>query len=170
MRAQSGVTLVELMVAVAILGLLVAAAAPSAREFIANTRVRSAVESLQAGVTLARNEALRRNENVDLVLAAGQWRVVRVNGSAELRASSPAELEGVSLSPATATMRFDGLGRASDIVGSVVASNLTVSNPTYGACQDAGGNVRCLRLLVRTGGASRVCDPKLAFATDPRGC
>lgn len=59
-----GVTLIELVVTLAVLALLLMTVAPSASEWIRNTRIRSVATSIQAGLLKARNEALRRNTPV----------------------------------------------------------------------------------------------------------
>ena len=56
---HQGVTLIELMIALAILAILVAIAAPSFRDTIARSRVQSAVADLSASFSLARSEAIR---------------------------------------------------------------------------------------------------------------
>jgi type IV fimbrial biogenesis protein FimT len=67
---QRGVTLIELMVGLAIFSLLVALAVPSYSAWIQNTQIRTAAESIVNGLQLARNEALRRNRSVELILTA----------------------------------------------------------------------------------------------------
>jgi type IV fimbrial biogenesis protein FimT len=61
LRAMRGFTLVELMLALAILGILTMLALPSLATWIQNTQLRTAAEGMNAGLTLARAEALRRN-------------------------------------------------------------------------------------------------------------
>lgn len=70
MRHEAGLSLVELMVAIAVLGVLSALAAPSFFGYIENNRVRVAAENLTAGLNLARSEAIRRNRAVEFVLTA----------------------------------------------------------------------------------------------------
>ena len=62
--AARGFTLVELMIALAILGTLIMLALPSMVTWIQNTQIRTAAEGMYAGLTLARSEALRRNTTV----------------------------------------------------------------------------------------------------------
>ena len=50
-----GFTLVELMVTIAIVGLLLVLGVPTMRGVIENGRIRTAAESWQYGLTLARN-------------------------------------------------------------------------------------------------------------------
>ncbi|WP_369818216.1 GspH/FimT family pseudopilin [Acidovorax sp. Root219] len=63
-RASAGFTAIELMVVVAIVGVLTALAAPSFTPLIERWRVREAAESITASVYLARSEAIKRGGNV----------------------------------------------------------------------------------------------------------
>lgn len=75
-KAQRGFTLTEIMIAVAILGILTAIALPSFRQYIANQRIKSVSFDLVATLSLARSEAVKRNATVDINPASGGW----VNG------------------------------------------------------------------------------------------
>ncbi|MDR7269013.1 type IV fimbrial biogenesis protein FimT [Pelomonas saccharophila] len=61
---QRGVTLIELVVAVVIMGVMMAMAAPSFGTWITGTRIRSTAESMLAGLQYARSEATTRNTQV----------------------------------------------------------------------------------------------------------
>lgn len=61
---QAGVTLIELMTALGILGILAAVAVPSFREYTRNTRVQAASNDLFTALSLARSESLRRGQPV----------------------------------------------------------------------------------------------------------
>lgn len=56
-----GFSLIELMVALAVLMLILTAVMPSIGTWVADARIRSAAESLQNGLRLAQSEAMRRN-------------------------------------------------------------------------------------------------------------
>lgn len=56
-----GVSLIELMVAVAIFAIALVFGVPSFAEWIQNSQIRSTAESLQNGIQFARAEAVRRN-------------------------------------------------------------------------------------------------------------
>lgn len=60
-RATDGFSLIELMVALVVLAILLALAAPSYGLWLSNMRIRTAAQALQSGLQLARGEAVRRN-------------------------------------------------------------------------------------------------------------
>ena len=61
---NKGLTMLELMITLAVATILIASAAPSFRESIQNTRLVTQVNELQTALSLARSEAVKRNENV----------------------------------------------------------------------------------------------------------
>jgi type IV fimbrial biogenesis protein FimT len=63
---HKGFTLVELMVVIAIVGILSAMAAPSFNEYLARKRIQSLVSEFATSVRLTRSEALRRNRVVTM--------------------------------------------------------------------------------------------------------
>ena len=64
--ASCGVTLIELMVAVAIVAILATLAAPSMRSFIEALQLRSATNELEASISYARSEAIKRGKTLTL--------------------------------------------------------------------------------------------------------
>lgn len=178
---QTGVTLIELMIAVAIFALLVGMALPSYRDWIQNSHIRSGAESIQNGLQLARGEAVRRNTTVTFVLTddapttanagtvtasttGGNW-VVRA-GNTFIQAGERNEgYDNLGVAASAATLTFNSLGRA----GAAFTADLT--NPTGGACANAdpSGPMRCLRVQVSSAGSVRLCDPNLG-AGEPQGC
>lgn len=68
---RRGFTLVELLVTITVLGLLLLATMPSIGAWLRNTQIRTAAESIQAGLQKARAEAVRRNVPVLFSLVAG---------------------------------------------------------------------------------------------------
>jgi type IV fimbrial biogenesis protein FimT len=67
---QRGFNLIEAVVTVSVLGLLVAAAAPSMTDWVRSSRVRSLAEATQNGLQRARTEALKRNQVVTFWLVS----------------------------------------------------------------------------------------------------
>lgn len=63
---QAGFTLVELMVVVAVVGVLAIAAAPAMTAMVNNGRITGSSEELVTSLQLARSEAVRRNSRVTI--------------------------------------------------------------------------------------------------------
>lgn len=184
-----GFTLVELLVAMAVLGLLLASALPSYSGFIRNAQIRTVGQSIESGLQMARAEAVRSNAQVQFrlpgtlagaaVAGGTDWVVLRaqeatptvfdqqVNVHVESNASSLARV-GV----ATAT------GGAAAAAGAGLPSTITftglgrLSAATAARQIDVTGPAGSRRLSVQLspGGDVRLCDPALARATDPQGC
>ena len=64
------------------------------------------------------------------------------------------------------TVIFNSLGRVA--AGGI--DTINVDNTKGGTCESAGGQLRCLRILVGAGGKVKVCDPKVTATTDSRFC
>lgn len=67
-RKYRGFTILELMVVLAILGVLVTMAAPSYRDMLAREKVRSALNEWQSSFYFAQSEALRLKDGVVFLL------------------------------------------------------------------------------------------------------
>ena len=102
-RPTRGVTLIELMVGLAVLALLLMSGAPAFSEWLLNTRIRSASESLLNGIQYARTEAVRRNtttrfqltdtlENGCVTSSSGRNWVVNIGRNEELKGKCDAPL------------------------------------------------------------------------------
>lgn len=63
---QKGMTLIEILVVIAIVAILAAIATPAFNELIASQRIRSAASELYSSLILARSEAIKRNNTVNL--------------------------------------------------------------------------------------------------------
>ncbi len=74
-RAQSGFTLLELMLVVAIAGVLLAIAVPAMGDFIRNSRITGAANDVMGGFHLARSEAIKRRDFVTLCTSANSQAV-----------------------------------------------------------------------------------------------
>jgi type IV fimbrial biogenesis protein FimT len=66
-RRARGFTIIEVLVTVAVLGVLASLAAPNVATWIRSTRVSTAGSDLYATLILARSEAVKRNANVDVI-------------------------------------------------------------------------------------------------------
>ena len=68
-----GFTIVELVVAMTVMGLLLALAVPMYDTLVSNNRTRAAAYSLASALAFARDEAVKRNNTVSVVPLAGGW-------------------------------------------------------------------------------------------------
>jgi type IV fimbrial biogenesis protein FimT len=169
-RTSRGFTLVEIMVAVGVSAILMAIAVPTMRSFIENSRIRAASESLQNGLSLARNEAVRRNERIEFVAQVTGW-VVRVPGSGTpLHDASGREGRGgltLTIAPNGADrITYDAFGRVTanaDASAALTQVDVVSTNPP------SSGNYRPLRVQIQATGASRLCNPAVGLG-NPAVC
>lgn len=168
-----GFSLIELMVSITIVALFVLLAMPTFSAWLMNTKIRTAAESISNGLLVARNEAVRRNANVQFVLGSGSsW-------SVSCQAVAPA-------CPDLTPIQSRSTGDGSDSTITVAANNgTTIVFNSFGlmiAPVVAVGDIvsfdvdgpnttesRELRVMIRSGGSIRMCDPQVT-GTDPRAC
>lgn len=186
MKRQAGFTLVEMMVGVAVLAILLAVAVPSFQVFIRNTQIRTAAESMQAGLHLARSEALRRNARVTLWMvstpdascarsSSGTSWVVSIDDPASSCNAAASDTvaprliqlrAGADGSPNVTVGALNAAGAAADCVtfngfGGVEAACAGAAPIAAIALRSAGSlsGTRGLDVRVSSGGAIRQCDP-----------
>jgi len=63
-KQHLGFTLTELMITVAIIGILASIAVPSFQDMIERNRLKEAVEGLKSDLMFARTEAIKRSQNI----------------------------------------------------------------------------------------------------------
>lgn len=166
-----GFTLLEVMVVVAIMGVLAALAAPSFNPLIENWRVRQAAEQLQSTLHYARSEAIKRGGQVAIqklpnntngcTTATGVndwdcgWVVCEdTDGNGKCNAGEP-RLQRIDTSSKVHVIRRTGgadikLNRWGLVDGAWLGFNLvpldkSISNPSArGLCMSSGGRVRII--------------------------
>lgn len=113
-KRESGFTLIELMLAIAIFGILIAIALPNFSEMVINQRVRSASSDLFATLLYARSEAIKRNAPISVVRSGAVWEAgwsVQTSGTVTvLKRQDPYTRITIS-GPASGTLTFGGNGR-----------------------------------------------------------
>ena len=72
---SSGFTILELMITIAVVGVLAAVALPSFNYTIQNNRVKTAASDAHMSLLLARSEAIKRNNNVKVSFNSSGWTV-----------------------------------------------------------------------------------------------
>lgn len=191
-HSQRGITLIEILIGLVIVGLLFGLAIPSFRELTQNSQIRTAAEAIQNGLQLARSEAVRRNAMVRFQLtssvdntcglSAGSTNWVVSQDDPSLACDTPpsdtvpprivqtrAAAEGSRKAVAAAgqsTIVFNGLGR---ITPAPVGDISICIGIAAASCPDSSGEERRLQLVVSPGGQVRLCDPNLS-QTDAQGC
>jgi len=188
MTRNRGFSLIELMVTITIVVLLILMALPSYSQWLTNTRIRNAAESIHNGLQFARNEAVQRNTNVRFELGASgaDWTVCAVpSGKTSCAGITPLQsfsaaggASGVVIGTQTDTqyangkfdtaltsgaggITFNALGRP---VGYSVTSFVRVD------ASSAQAGTRRLVTTIAIGGRIRMCDPALTHDTSPQGC
>jgi type IV fimbrial biogenesis protein FimT len=156
LHSQRGVTLVELLIGLVIVGILLMFGVPAFSQWIQNTRIRTTGEAILNGLQLARAEAVHRNSTVRFQLvdsldnscalstASSNWVVSQNNatgdpsgncGSAPSDTTAPfiiqtrAAAEGstsVAVAASQSPIAFNGLGRE---VQATNADGSTTPNP-----------------------------------------
>lgn len=70
-----GFTIIELMIVVALIGILSAFAYPSFTYTIQNNRVKTAASDMHINLLMARSEAIKRNDDVVIAGIVGGWQI-----------------------------------------------------------------------------------------------
>jgi len=177
-----GFTLLELVVALTITGMLLMLGMPSFTTFLRNSEVRSTAESISNGLRAARSEATRLNRPVSFTLAAGtdaSWAINIFNPVTGALIQPPIQQYSrfevgksaqVARLPGNAVaITFNGLGRI--ISPSPIATpnlqRVDVNSVT-------NGEARTLRIYADDIHGVRMCDPDPALKAltppDARAC
>ena len=161
------------MVVVAVIGVLGALAIPSYQQWLANSRIRNAAESIQNGLQKARALAVTNNAPVRFVLVGNNsaWAIGCVTVSSTCLAviedhqanDGASNTTTVTKTPSTATtLTYTNLGSRSANAGELLSVDIDSSAIST-------TDSRELRVVIGTGGSVRMCDPNLP-STDLRAC
>lgn len=195
-----GFTLVEMAIAMAVFGLLMAAAMPSIGTWLDNARIRNVAESIQSGIQAARAEAIRRNQSISFFLVSSDdpavldatCKLANDSGSWVISVSDPSGHCGDEPSTTVAPMIVQTRA-VNDAGGSVTVTALqadattaatTITFNGFGRVTNSGSAIsrvditgvntgaeyRHLRLALSPTGTVRMCDPRITDTKDPRKC
>ncbi|HPO19084.1 MAG TPA: GspH/FimT family pseudopilin [Rubrivivax sp.] len=175
-RPQRGLTLIELMIVVLVLGVLIALVAPSLRGMISAQRVRGTNAELVTNLQYARSEAARRNRDVSVAVQASCYVVytdvalpatacdctltpgvdVCSGGRHELKTVQLPASDKVSLSVTSSGGPIVIFSRSAGALQPTVAA---ASAPTGFAVQVSGTPRGKLRTQLNPSGRPSVCSP-----------
>jgi len=106
-------TLVELLMALVVVGIMTAIVLPAMRVHLANADIRGVAEEMRSGLELARTEAIRRNASVQFQRTGTAWTVVLPgadNGADLVVAKRETRQAQVSVDADTNNISFNGPG------------------------------------------------------------
>ena len=172
-RSTAGMTLIELLIGLVLVGVLLGLGVPSFSAWLQTMQVRNAAESIFNGLQLARASAVQRNKSVTFTMNGpdSSWAVTIDSPSAFEQATvqTRSGAEGTANAVVATTspaIGFNGLG-ATNLLA---AATIQVTNPTGGTCGTGTTNMRCLNVTVSVGGQVKMCDPQVTAAGDSRKC
>lgn len=173
-----GFGLIELMITVAIIGIMSSMAIPAFSEWVADTKTRTMAEVFQNNIRLAQTEALRRGRQVQFFLTSAtpamnvatatngkNWGIQSMTltnkDTAEefiqggsLSANNPS----ITVSASSAVIQFNSIGRVSN-----------VNQPVTIQLANSKGD-RKMNITVTLAGGVRMCDPDKSRASYADGC
>lgn len=148
-RRSRGLTLIELMVALAIMAVLAAAAGPYLGDYMSNSRLREAGNLLLTETLMAQSEAIKRNTTVRLSTNGATVQVLDMTVAGTPVVLRERTLPGSVTAPVS-TLDFGTEGRPAPF-GTAGSVDLGSTGVTCSV------DLRCPGLRVDAGGAVRLC-------------
>lgn len=149
-----GFTLSEMVIVIAVLGVLASIAIPSMSQFISGQRIKNVSYGLYSSLVFAWNESIKRNAEVTVAPIVENdwsqgWRVA-TTGSPSVTLRQEAGVDGISIAATPSAVAEDGLsyrrnGRTG--TGSTITFTITGSGQTPRCIRIEGGGMPSTRLL-----------------------
>lgn len=188
MRGNRGFSIIELVIAMAIMGVLLSLGLPAFSTYVENTRLRSVVETFLTAMESAKGTAATQNSQVEVLLTSANTAASLLTAEASttgegwmVRTADRARfIEGRSLiegargnQPTIVVTGTVGSVTFTPLGGTTLAAMAIFSftNPTAGACVSGApaGPIRCLNVQVSPTGRVKMCDPAVV-SPDTRAC
>jgi len=148
MKGPSGFTLVELLMGLAILSIVTTTVVPSFSQLLAEQRLRQVSNELRMSLSLARSEAIKRNESVNVRPTTSAW--------SDGWCVQPNAIAGCTPSPLGAY-----------VVPESIAVN-AVSDVNSVAFNSWGRTANCPRFEIETSSSNGTCNVCLYVEADGR--
>lgn len=162
-RRQHGVTLTELIVALSIMTIILATGAPSMQTFIVGNRLTSQTNTLLGAFSIARSEAIKRNNLVVVAKTGANWEggwniFADLNANNTLDADEP-ELQRYGVINLNYTIR-----PVNNFINRVVyrPDGRTTSNGHFDICPPSGTADDFREVIIADTGRVRVATPNSA--------
>lgn len=110
-RRARGFTLLELIVAIAVMGILATLAVPAFQYVAATSKIKSAASNLHMSLLKARSEAVKRDADVTLTATGGAWQNGWTMTAGGNTLQSQEALKGVTVVATETTVTFQSSGR-----------------------------------------------------------
>jgi type IV fimbrial biogenesis protein FimT len=176
---HAGFTLVELVVTLAVAGVLIGIAVPSYSRMIAANRLSTATNSFVASLNSARMEAVRRNRPTQFCsnsatknsndtlgaacgTAGGAAFALNSDGSTTKLQSAPMMPNSVTVAAGITALRYSGQGLGRNPVGNAIYTGLLAD---ISSSQISTNNHRCI--YVTTGSIVSVCTRSFSTGACP---
>ncbi|BDU21770.1 GspH/FimT family pseudopilin [Dyella sp. GSA-30] len=190
-HSTPGFSLVELLVSIAVFGILALIGIPSYQTWIRNSRIRTAAESIQNGLRIARSEASQRGANVRFEFSSASgtgadWKVCALGTATTCSGAGTAVIQSYSSNEGAADVRVGAdtaIGSYTTALTSGAGAGTGVTFTALGRPSAYGTssiiridtsntqtNQRRLVITLSSGGLTRMCDPQLALTVSPQGC
>ncbi len=160
-KYRQGFTLTELMITVAIIGILASLAVPSFQDMIERNRLKEAVEGLKSDLMFARTEAIKRSQNVVISRSpgdAGEWCYgLNVAANCDCNTANACVIKTVLGSQFSSIINMNAAATNNSTFdfrrGTIGANGVTFSTSHYAA-----------RVIFSDTGRIRICSPDSAKA------